>query len=81
MRVSPHHTMVNVLHHYHLQSFAQTFPADVTRLSPPPVFEERAWGRGYTSLTIKKWVTSIKFSIYAATNSITSLTEVVIANE
>ena len=23
-----------------------TFPADVTRLSPPPVFEEGAWGRG-----------------------------------
>ena len=23
-----------------------TFPVDVTRLSPPPVFEERAWGRG-----------------------------------
>ena len=23
---------------------------DVTRLSPPPVFEERAWGRGYSPL-------------------------------
>ena len=23
------------------------FRVDVTRLSPPPVFEERAWGRGY----------------------------------
>ena len=24
-----------------------TFPPDVTRLSPPPIFEERAWRRGY----------------------------------
>ena len=24
-----------------------TFPADVTRFSPPPIFEERAWGRGF----------------------------------
>ena len=23
------------------------FPADVTRLSPPHVLEDRAWGRGY----------------------------------
>ena len=23
------------------------FPADVTRPSPPPIFEERAWDRGY----------------------------------
>ena len=25
---------------------SKTFPPDVTRLSPPPVFEERAWERG-----------------------------------
>ena len=23
-----------------------SFPADITRLSPPPVFEVKAWGRG-----------------------------------
>ena len=34
------------------------FLADVTRLSPPPVFEERAWGRGYmhTSIYLNIWV-------------------------
>ena len=30
------------------------FLTDVTRLSPPPVFEERAWGRGYTDNAFKQ---------------------------
>ena len=36
-----------------------TFPADVTRLSPPPVFEERAWGRGYSTPTIKVHLSAV----------------------
>ena len=29
-----------------------TFPVDVTRFSPPPIFEEKAWGRGYPLLSL-----------------------------
>ena len=31
------------------------FPADITRLSCPPVFEERAWGWGYASDKCLAW--------------------------
>ena len=30
--------------------------ANVTRLSPPPVFEERAWGRGYAQARPNKLI-------------------------
>ena len=42
-------TKVGVSYDDHMNDDApevDSFSCDITRLSPPPIFEERAWGRG-----------------------------------